>query len=122
MAVSAYEGGVGSYECVADLYGAGSASLKRWVRRKREYGTVEPSPHSGGTKLRVDERGLELLKGWVESQPDLSLDELRDKYNKRRRTDVSTATIGRAIRDRLGLRRKKRATDRSSKTRRECRF
>ena len=114
-AVSAYEIGLGSYERVAKVFGIGSASLKRWVCRSRERGDVAPEPHAGGTTPLIDEHGLMSLKALCESSPDASLAELCYAYNRRRKRKVSESTIGRAVRVRLGLARKKKAIGRSNR-------
>lgn len=106
-AVAAYEAGAGTIQRVSELFGIGTASLKRWRRRKLEDDTVEPLPHGGGVAPLIDERGENLLKQWLEEQPDVGLQELCDRYNRRRRTTVSVSTIGRCVRNRLGMRRKK---------------
>lgn len=117
LAVDAYESGAGTYEEVAGLFGAGSASLKRWVRQKRTTGSVEPLPRGGGTKPLIDERGEKFIREALQKQPDLGLEELRDLYNRRRRRGrVSVSTIGRCVRERLKLPRKKRLTAQSNKT------
>jgi transposase len=109
-AVAAYLSGLGSYEYVASVFSIGSASLKRWVRRKVETGTVEPTEHRHGPPPVIDDNGLDVLEGLCDEQPDRTLPELQELYNRRRRTAVSVSTIGRAIRNRLNLPRKKRAT------------
>ena len=106
--VRAYKNGVGSYEYVGDVFVVGSASVKRWVRLDRETGSVEPRPHGGGCEFFIDDKGLSLLKIFLAEDASASLEELRDRYNRRRRTSVSSSTVGRAIRDRLKITRKKR--------------
>jgi len=114
-AVDAYLGGAGSYEYVADLFQIGSASLKRWVCRKRETGDIA-TQYCGGVAHLIDARGLALLNRWLNNKNDLTLRELRDAYNRRKKHPVSVSTIGRAVRNRLRLPRKKRRTGRRSAT------
>ncbi len=109
-AVDAYKAGVGSFREVAELFQIGSASLKRWYWLDRDHGNVEPKSHGGGVEPRIDEKGLGILQELIEKEPDATLDELRDRYCRRRRTTVSSATVGRAVRERLGWVRKKRRT------------
>lgn len=108
-AVRAYSSGVGSYSFVAAVFAIGSATLKRWVRRRRETGSVEPAAQKHGPDPKIDDRGLRALKTACEERPDISLTELRDLYNKGRREPVSTSTIGRAVRSILNLQRKKKS-------------
>jgi len=117
-AVAAYESGAGSLEYVSELFQIGTASLKRWRRMLRETGFVKPLPRRYGPSPHIDEYGLSKLKSICEAQPDLTLPELRDKYNRQCHDNVSESTIGRAVRERLNLPRKKRVTTRSNKIRR----
>lgn len=117
-AVDAYKAGVGSFREVAELFQIGSASLKRWYWLDRDHGNVEPKDHGGGVEPRIDEKGLGILQELIEKDPDATLGELCERYCRRRRTTVSSATVGRAIRERLGLVRKKRPTAQRNATRR----
>ena len=114
-AVDAYLAGAGSYEFVANLFQIGSASLKRWVRRKRETGDIA-TQYCGGVAHRIDAKGLAFLKRALDKKSDLTLGELRDVYNRRWKHPVSVSTIGRAVRNRLKLPRKKRPIGRRSAT------
>jgi len=108
-AVRTYASGVGSYGFVATLFAVGIASVKRWVRQDRETGSVEPELQKHGPEPKIDERGLEVLKAAYEERPDMSLVEVRDLYNEQARDPVSVSTIGRAVRELLDLRRKKKS-------------
>ena len=121
LAVKAYEDGVGCYEEVANLFDVGSASLKRWMARYRESGSIDPLPHGGGTEHRIDDEGAEFIKGLLTERPDISLEEICRRYNRQYETDVSVSTVGRCVRARLNFRRKKKPTGPRSKMRRTCR-
>lgn len=118
-AVDAYLDGAGSYEYVAKLLQVGSASLKRWVWRTNDTGRVEPARHGGGVEPVIDDRGLKWLRMTLAAKNDLTLEELRCRYNRRFREAVSTSTMGRAVRERLAWPRKKRRTGPRSETRRQ---
>lgn len=80
--VQAYEAGIGSYTAVADLFGIGEATVKRWVRRFREQGDVEPDKKRGGARSTIC---LEELRTIVEELGDANAGEITAAYNKRRR-------------------------------------
>lgn len=104
-----HEAGLGTYEKIAGILGCGVATVSRVLRRKRETGSVAAKPHAGGIDPKVDARGLRLLQRWLAKKPDLTLEELTRRYNACKSTvNVSRATVGRAVYDRLGLTRKKR--------------
>lgn len=90
----------------AERFQVGTASVKRWLRRARESGSVAPDPMGG---LRVvwigaDERA-QLLEV-VEAMADATLDELAEEYNTRHQTSVSRSALLRAL-QRFGITRKK---------------
>ena len=109
--VAAQKDGLGTYKHIADVLGCGVASVSRVLRRERETGSPEPLPHNGGPPPKIDGKGLRLIKEWLDKQPDITLEELTRRYNSYLSTEnVSPATMGRAVRDRLNLTRKKRPT------------
>lgn len=65
-ALEAYERGDGSIPTVAARFAIGEASLGRWLRRKRETGSVEREPRSGGNPHRVTADGEAMLRAWLD--------------------------------------------------------
>jgi len=115
--VIAQQNGLGTYKHIASVLGCGVASVSRILRRARETGSPAPLPHNGGPQPTIDTKGLRLLNQWLEKQPDMTLKDLTRRYNSCLSTkSVSTATIGRAVRDRLKLTRKKRPIGRRRET------
>ena len=104
--VTAYEKGEGTLEEVAERFGIGMATAKRWVWRWRKEGTLEPRRHPGNPPL-VDDDGLEVLREIVAAHADYTRDELADELDARIGVRVSVATMGRMLR-RIGWTRKKR--------------
>ncbi len=84
-------------EQVAKVFGVSVPTIKRWLRRRRETGDVEPKPIPGPP----DRKGA-LLGGWLPSQlrdnPDLTLEEHCEMFEEEHGTKVSTATMSRRIR------------------------
>jgi transposase len=105
--VAAYDRGSLTRDQVAELFQVGRASVNRLVRRFRETGAVEPSPHSGGRISKVTKKGERALLAIVEERPDATLPELAELYLRATKVSVSTSTMGRAL-ARLGFTRKKR--------------
>lgn len=96
-----------SWADASELFRVGPATVNRLMRRYRERGSLEPDPHGGGYPHRIPEESLGILRELVEARPDATIEELRQAYGSRTRTTVSAATIGRALRDRLKMSRKK---------------
>jgi transposase len=100
---------LGTYEIISEFIGCGVATVSRVLRRKRETGSVNSKPPAGGIDAKIDEQGLKMIMRWLEKHSDMTLEELTRRYNSCSSTNhVSRATMGRAVRDRLGLSRKKK--------------
>jgi transposase len=83
-------------EQVAQTFSVSMPTIKRWLRRRRETGDVEPRAIPG----RPSRKGT-LLKEWLphhlEANDDLTLEEHREAFEEEFGEEVSTSTIGRAI-------------------------
>ena len=83
-------------EEVAKTFSVSMPTIKRWLRRRRETGDVEPKAIPG----RPPRKGT-LLKEWLpkhlEANDDLTLEEHREAFEEEFGEEVSTSTIGRAI-------------------------
>jgi len=83
-------------EGVAKTFSVSMPAIKRWLRRRRESGDVEPKPIPG----RPSGKGA-LLRSWLPRQlganDDLTLEEHREAFEEEFGEAVSTSTVGRAI-------------------------
>ena len=93
--LSAVEAGT-PREQVAKTFSVSMPTIKRWLRRRRETGDVEPRAIPG----RPPRKGM-MLKEWLpkhlEANDDLTLEEHREAFEEEFGERVSTSTIGRAI-------------------------
>ena len=83
-------------EQVAKTFSVSMPSIKRWLKRRRETGDVEPKPIPGRpSRKRV------ILQSWLPkhllANDDLTLEEHREAFEEQFDQTVSTSTIGRAI-------------------------
>ncbi len=89
--VAAYEAGRGTYPELAELFGIGEASVKRWVWLKRKLGSLEPKAAGGGRRSTLTLHDIE--QGLV-ACPDATALELTVAINrvraKRLRVHVSS--------------------------------
>jgi len=81
---------------VARIFGISVPSIKRWLRRRRESGNVEPSliPGPPATKGALLEQWL---PNQLENNSDLTLAEHCESFEEDLGVEVSTATMSRRI-------------------------
>jgi transposase len=86
----------GPREQVAKTFSVSMPTIKRWLKRRRETGDVEPKPIPG----RPSRKGT-MLQHWLphqlEANHDLTLQEHREAFEEELGEEVSTSTVGRAI-------------------------
>ena len=71
-AVEAYERREGSLPVIAERFAVSTASLGRWLRRKRDTGSVERAPRAGGNPRRVTLAGEALIREWLDENPSVA--------------------------------------------------
>src|SRR5215218_991648 len=83
-------------EETAKTFSVSVPTIKRWLKRRRETGDVEPRQIPG----RPSRKGVK-LQSWLpkhlEANDDLTLEEHREAFEEEFGQTVSTSTIGRAI-------------------------
>ena len=83
-------------EEVAKTFSVSMPTIKRWLKRRRETGDVEPRAIPG----RPSRKGV-MLQRWLpkqlEANDDLTLQEHREAFEEEFAERVSTSTVGRAI-------------------------
>ena len=94
--VNAYLAGEGSYVEVGERFDVGVASVKRWVRLKRELGRLTPTPKGGGTPSTIEADEVEAI---VEKLGDPTAREITAEFNRRRRGSarVHVSSMKRAL-------------------------
>lgn len=104
--VAAYEGGEGSQKQMALRFGVGTSTVERLLKQWRETGSLKPQKQ-GGSQPIVSEEQQSQVDQWLEEQPDLTQDELAQRFTAETGRAVSPRTMGR-LRARLDYTRKKR--------------
>lgn len=103
-------------EEAATRFRIGTATVTRWLRRRRETGGVEPEAMGGDRLSKILPKDLPTLALLVEEMPDATESELVVVYARRHGVTMSRAAMSRALK-RAGLTRKKRPSSRKNETR-----
>lgn len=90
---------------VAELFGIGLATLKRWLVLANSSGDLRPTSPPG-QPARITPDLEDALRALVAAHPDATLEEYAERWNAIHTPAVSHWTIGRSIR-KLDLSRKK---------------
>ena len=96
-ATDAYARGEGSIKAIAARFSVGSASLSRWLSRKRSTGSVVRAPRAGGNPRRVSADGEALLTAWLRSNPSMAQHELARRLYEATGQTVAQQTVGRTL-------------------------
>lgn len=116
-AMGAYEQCDYSQPRIARLFGISPATVRNWVRRKREMGAPDAFAHAGGARAKLGPRARERVRQLVRGRNEILLSELCEQIGRELRTRVSESTMCRVGRA-LGLPRKKGRSTPVSETRR----
>jgi transposase len=92
---------------VARTFQVSLASLKRWLKQRREVGHVEPKPIPGPPAPKGAALAAGLLPQ-LQAHPDATLEEHCRRWEQSHRVRVSPATLSRALTRHFGWTRKKR--------------
>ena len=104
--VEAYEEGEGTSAELAERFKLNQKTVLDWLRRFRETGDVQPSPHGGGAQLKLTEEVLAIIKELLQQQNDLTSKEIQHSLEQQN-TQISATSVDRAILE-LGWSRKKK--------------
>ncbi len=96
----------GSYRELALKFGVSVSFVQTLINRYQDLGRIEPLPHGGGQKAKINDKQSEILKKLVADNNDATLEELCKLFESLTQIKVSRATMGRML-QKLELRRKK---------------
>jgi transposase len=94
--VASYEAGRGTYPEIAELFGIGEASVKRWVWLNRKLGNLEPKAAGGGRRSTIT---LQDIEQGLAGCPDATALELTAAINRARprRLRIHVSSTKRAL-------------------------
>jgi transposase len=91
---------------VARLFQVAVPTIKRWLKRRRETGTLATSPRPGAPSVKMAALRVGLLPQ-LEAHPDATLEEHCRLWEQAHHMVVSPSTVSRVINHDLGWTRKK---------------
>lgn len=100
---------------IADVFSVSLSSVYRLAAQKQKTGSVKLQTNLRGRKSILDSKDRENISHLIESRPDITVDEIREKLSLK----ASYATIERAILD-MGYSRKKKSLYASERERLRC--
>jgi transposase len=95
--INSYSSHEGSQRQLAARYCVSLSFVRDLLKRLRETGKLEPKPHGGGWRCKVDEEGLEVIRRLLNEAPDATLEKMCEMFAERRHVHVSRSTMSRAI-------------------------
>ena len=96
-----------SAEELAKRFGICKRSVERYWSRQQETGSVAPKQRGGYRRSRLEGHD-ETLRGWIDEQADLTLEQLRERISTELGIELSVSALWYRL-DRLGLSFKKNA-------------
>jgi transposase len=102
--VDAVDRGVGSLPTIAKLFSVSIPCVSNYLQLRAQTGSLEPRPNPGGRSPAIAEERYAELRQLLDEQPDLTLDQIRDRMH----LSCSLAAISRTL-TKLQLTRKKKA-------------
>lgn len=91
------ENGTASRAEIAAIFSISESTLYNWLRQARQ-GCREPKPRGGGRKTRIDEHGLETLRGLVRQGGMATLADYVERFAGLTDLRISIPTMHRMLR------------------------
>jgi transposase len=107
--VDAVDRGVGSLPTAAALFCVSVNCVANYLRLREQTDSLAPRPNNGGRPPALDPDRQEELRRLIAEQPDLTLEQIRDRLG----LNCSLAAICRTL-NKLGLTRKKKRASQPS--------
>jgi transposase len=95
--VEAYESGNFTQDELADLFGVSNATVRNFIRRKRNTGSSDAFPHAGGRSATLADAEHDRLRQIASHNDDATLAELCQMVEKKFKKKVSTSAMCRLL-------------------------
>ncbi len=111
--IKAVDNKIGTKKEIAETFSVSTSWIRKLLQRRRETGSLEPSPRTQGRKPAFGNANLEQLDNFVQEKPDSTLEEIKEHFSGK--VNCSIVAIHSALK-RLGWRYKKNHYEPVSKT------
>jgi transposase len=111
---AAYDRGDGSQSELAERFDVSLSFIEKLLRRRRQTGSLEAKPHTGGYAPRLDAQGRQALRQMLVDDNDLTLDELREGVQQRLGVTLSSSHLCRIVQTLDLPMKKRRSTPRNA--------
>lgn len=111
---AAYDRGEGSQPELARRFDVSLSFVEKLLRRRRQTGSLEAKPHTGGYAPRLNADGREALRQMLIDDNDLTLEELREQVRRRLGVTLSSPHLCRIVQTLDLPVKKRRSTPRSA--------
>ena len=102
-------GGKISYQKLSDNFGVSYCFVRTLILRWKKTGNTKKKPHGGGNPGKINQIKQFWLKDLITCYPDITLEELSERYKKQFFSSISTTSLYRALK-KLKISRKKKAS------------
>ena len=111
--IKAVDNKIGTNKEIAATFFVSTSWIRKLLQRRRETGSIEPSPRTQGRKPAFGGADLEKLNNFVKEKPDSTLEEIKEHFSVK--VDCSIVTVHNALK-RLGWHYKKNRYEPASRT------
>ena len=111
--IKAVDNKIGTKKEIAETFSVSTSWIRKLLQRRRETGSLEPSPCTQGRKPAFGSANLEQLNNFVREKPDSTLEEIKEHFSTK--VNCSIVAIHNALK-RLGWCYKKNRYEPPSRT------
>ncbi|MDJ0676987.1 MAG: transposase [Calothrix sp. MO_167.B42] len=108
--IQSYINREGSYRELARRFSVSLSFVQTLIHRFQDTGTVDPLPHRGGKKAKINDSHTHILNKLIAENNNATIEELCELFYIKTQTKVSESTMRRGLR-KLGLTRKNNFSD-----------
>lgn len=95
--IEQYNSGNVTQEEASNIFQIGTSTIKRWLKKYKETGNLLPSYENQGRPSRIDENGLATIKQAINTNNNITLEDLSAIYFKKHKVKVGRSVLSRVL-------------------------